>query len=127
MSKGGRITIPRVAVEKNLPSVADKRHHEVVSQSRLVQLPAAKPAVAYTCLLWQVALDANDTEWTFVIKSWPNGGENKRVYVMEKTGAICCLHYVVFLFLNSLYLPCLRHMRGYSMDYACMLSLTCTL
>jgi len=31
-------------------------------------------------------LDANDIEWTFVIKSWPNGGENKRVYVMEKTG-----------------------------------------
>ncbi len=36
--------------------------------------------------LLQVALDANDIEWTFVIKSWPNGGENKRVYVMEKTG-----------------------------------------
>lgn len=34
----------------------------------------------------QVALDPNDTQWTFVIKSWPNGGENKRVYVMEKTG-----------------------------------------
>ncbi len=31
-------------------------------------------------------MDANDIEWTFVIKSWPNGGENKRVYVMEKTG-----------------------------------------
>ncbi|KAL0034314.1 hypothetical protein WJX77_008756 [Trebouxia sp. C0004] len=61
ISKGGRITIPRVAVESNLPSVADKKHHEVV------------------------ALDANDIEWTFVIKSWPNGGENKRVYVMEKT------------------------------------------
>ncbi|KAL0049880.1 hypothetical protein WJX82_011620 [Trebouxia sp. C0006] len=61
ISKGGRITIPRVAVENNLPSVADKKHHEVV------------------------ALDANDIEWTFVIKSWPNGGENKRVYVMEKT------------------------------------------
>ncbi|KAL0032413.1 hypothetical protein WJX79_010192 [Trebouxia sp. C0005] len=61
ISKGGRITIPRVAVESNLPSVADKKHHEVV------------------------AWDANDIEWTFVIKSWPNGGENKRVYVMEKT------------------------------------------
>jgi len=36
--------------------------------------------------LLQVALDAHDIEWTFVIKSWPNGGENKRVYVMEKTG-----------------------------------------
>ena len=30
ISKGGRITIPRVAVESNLPSVADKKHHEVV-------------------------------------------------------------------------------------------------
>jgi len=30
ISKGGRITIPRVAVENNLPSVADKKHHEVV-------------------------------------------------------------------------------------------------
>ena len=34
----------------------------------------------------QVVSDVNDSEWTFVIKSWPNGGENKRVYVMEKTG-----------------------------------------
>ena len=44
--------------------------------------------------LLQVALDANDTEWTFVIKSWPNGGENKRVYVMEKTGVTlsCTVH-----------------------------------
>lgn len=33
VSKGGRITIPRVAVEKNLPSVADRRHHEVVRPS----------------------------------------------------------------------------------------------
>ena len=30
VSKAGRITIPRVAVENNLPSVADKKHHEVV-------------------------------------------------------------------------------------------------
>ena len=43
----------------------------------------------------QVVSDNNDNEWTFVIKSWPNGGENKRVYVMEKTGMLlhdnaCC-------------------------------------
>ena len=37
VSKGGRITIPRVAVEKNLPSVADKRHHEVVRQMQTCQ------------------------------------------------------------------------------------------
>lgn len=36
----------------------------------------------------QVVLDEHDSEWTFVIKSWPNGGENKRVYVMEKTGKL---------------------------------------
>ena len=93
MSKGGRITIPRVAVEKNLPSVADKRHHEVVRQCRPVGLLEAKPAVTHTCLLSQIALDDNDTEWTFIIKSWPNGGENKRVYVMEKTGAVCCVSF----------------------------------
>ena len=54
-------------------------------------MPETKPAVTYTCLLSQIALDNNNTEWTFIIKSWPNGGENKRVYVMEKTGAGCCI------------------------------------
>lgn len=71
--------------------MADKRHHEVVRKCRVVGLPETKPAVTHTCLLSQVALDANDTEWTFIIKSWPNGGENKRVYVMEKTGEGCCV------------------------------------
>lgn len=63
----------------------------MVRKCRLVGLFEAKPAVTYSCLVLQTALDDNDTEWTFIIKSWPNGGENKRVYVMEKTGAFCCV------------------------------------
>lgn len=89
VSKGGRITIPRVAVESNLPSVADKKHHEVVCF--LAKQNAAASCIVHTAFTHhalQVALDANNVEWTFVIKSWPNGGENKRVYVMEKTGMV---------------------------------------
>jgi hypothetical protein len=33
VSKGGRITLPRLAVETNLPAVANKRHNEVVRGS----------------------------------------------------------------------------------------------
>lgn len=128
VSKGGRITIPRVAVEKNLPSVADKRHHEVVSQLNTCTAACSQTAVTHTCLLLQVALDANDTEWTFVIKSWPNGGENKRVYVMEKTGAVCGLCFAK-LTLSTMPPPYARLQRGLCMyvasDMRLLTSLNC--
>lgn len=58
--------------------------------------PAASRSDRFMPAMVQVVLDVNDSEWTFVIKSWPNGGENKRVYVMEKTGkqhsSICMVH-----------------------------------
>lgn len=91
VSKGGRITIPRVAVERNLPSVADRRHHEVVCcqlRSVISLSCCSNLSITVTSKHMQVVLDAHDSEWTFVIKSWPNGGENKRVYVMEKTGTL---------------------------------------
>ena len=95
VSKGGRITIPRVAVERNLPSVADRRHHEVVCRQlrSVISLSCCSNlSITVTSKHMQVVLDVHDSEWTFVIKSWPNGGENKRVYVMEKTGMLhpCC-------------------------------------
>lgn len=45
ISKGGRITIPRVAVESNLPSVADKKHHEVVFLFAKQDLAASQACV----------------------------------------------------------------------------------
>ena len=100
ISKSGRITLPRVAVEQNLPAVNNRKHNEVVS---------ALDVGAERCALWawalaqegllraqvkqllavfdmQEMLDEHDVPWKFVIKSWPNGSENKRVYVMERTG-----------------------------------------
>ena len=75
----------------------------MVRQCRLEGLPESKPADTHSCLLLQIALDDNNTEWTFIIKSWPNGGENKRVYVMEKTGDFCCVPFAEVTVLHCLW------------------------
>jgi hypothetical protein len=34
----------------------------------------------------QKVVDEDGAEWIFLVKSWPNGGETRRVYVMERVG-----------------------------------------
>ncbi|KAL0032345.1 hypothetical protein WJX79_006173 [Trebouxia sp. C0005] len=58
----GRIILPRVSVEANLTFLMGYRSYS---------LPVK---------------DRDGRTWEFVIKSWANGTENRRVYVLEQTG-----------------------------------------
>lgn len=58
----GRIILPRVAVEANLPFVVGYRAYSFGVRDRAGR------------------------EWEFVIKSWANGTEQRRVYVLEQAG-----------------------------------------
>lgn len=56
----GRIILPRVAVEANLPFVTGYRHYALAVR------------------------DARGRRYEFVIKSWANGTEHRRVFVLEQ-------------------------------------------
>lgn len=62
-ASSGRIILPRVAVETNLPYVTAYRHY----------------SLAVRCPL-------TGTRHEFVIKSWANGTEHRRVFVLEGAG-----------------------------------------
>ncbi|KAL3157100.1 hypothetical protein ABBQ38_001346 [Trebouxia sp. C0009 RCD-2024] len=62
----GRIILPRVSVEANLTFLMGYRQ--------------------------VTATDRTGRKWEFVIKSWANGTENRRVYVLEQTGEFLKVH-----------------------------------
>lgn len=59
-ASSGRIILPRVAVEANLPFVTAHRHYALAVR------------------------DATGRRYEFVIKSWANGTEHRRVFVLEQ-------------------------------------------
>ncbi|KAK9835818.1 hypothetical protein WJX74_008627 [Apatococcus lobatus] len=58
----GRVILPRVAVEANLAFIVGYRSYPLAVK------------------------DAEGKAWRFVIKSWANGNESRRVYVLEQAG-----------------------------------------
>jgi hypothetical protein len=61
-ASSGRIILPRVAVETNLPFVTGCRHYTLNVK------------------------DLNGKRYDFVVKSWANGTEHRRVFVLEQVG-----------------------------------------
>lgn len=59
-AQSGRIILPRVAVETNLAFVMSYRSYSLAVKDR------------------------GGRDWEFVIKSWANGTEHRRVYVLEQ-------------------------------------------
>ena len=61
-ASSGRIILPRVAVETNLPFVTGCRHYTLHVK------------------------DVHGKRYDFVVKSWANGTEHRRVFVLEQVG-----------------------------------------
>ena len=67
-ASSGRIILPRVAVEANLPFVTGYRHYSLSVR------------------------DTNGRRYEFVIKSWANGTEHRRVFVLEQVAEYMRTH-----------------------------------
>lgn len=67
-ASSGRIILPRVAVEANLPFVTAYRHYALTVR------------------------DTKGRQYEFVIKSWANGTEHRRVFVLEQAADFLRLH-----------------------------------
>lgn len=69
-ASSGRIILPRVAVEANLPFVTAYRHYALAVR------------------------DSTGRRYEFVIKSWANGTEHRRVFVLEQASEFLRAHNV---------------------------------
>ncbi|EFN57994.1 hypothetical protein CHLNCDRAFT_142158 [Chlorella variabilis] len=67
-ASSGRIILPRVAVESNLSFVLGYRHYALAVK------------------------DCYGRQYEFMIKSWANGTEHRRVFVLEQAGAFLKAH-----------------------------------